>query len=126
MVHATDEGEIVGAAGQEDDGHVERSRRFPFDRSLLNALVDRWRPETHTFHLPFGEMTVTLQDVAMLTGLPIAGVAIGPNVPPMGWQSDILGRFANIFPPMDCGEAHSPAARLGGGPRVADIVLWLR
>jgi hypothetical protein len=41
------------------------------DEALLIGLVDRWRPETHTFHLPFGEMTVTLKDVAMLTGLSI-------------------------------------------------------
>jgi hypothetical protein len=41
------------------------------DEALLTGLVDRWRLETHTFHLPFGEMTVTLKDVAMLTGLPI-------------------------------------------------------
>ena len=34
----------------------------------------------------------------MLTGLPIAGAAIGPIIPPMGWQNDILGRFANILP----------------------------
>jgi hypothetical protein len=43
------------------------------DEALLTGLVDRWRPETHTFHLPFGEMTVTLKDVTMLTGLPIRG-----------------------------------------------------
>ena len=41
-----------------------------FDAALLSALVDRWRPETHTFHFWWGEMTVTLQDVSMLTGLP--------------------------------------------------------
>jgi hypothetical protein len=41
------------------------------DKELLTGLVDRWILETHTFHLPFGEMTVTLKDVAMLTGLPI-------------------------------------------------------
>ena len=98
MLQATDEGEVVATGVVKDDAHCERSRRFPFDRSLLSALVDRWRPEMHTFHLPFGEMTVTLQDVAMLIGLPIAGAAIGPNVPPMGWQDDILGRFGNILP----------------------------
>ena len=43
------------------------------DEALLTGLVDRWRPETHTFHFPFGEMAVTLRDVAMLTGLPIRG-----------------------------------------------------
>jgi hypothetical protein len=39
--------------------------------SALTALVDRWRPETHTFHLRAGEMAPTLQDVSMILGLPI-------------------------------------------------------
>ena len=41
------------------------------------ALVDRWRPETHMFHLPCGEMTPTLQDVAYLLGLLIIGLVEG-------------------------------------------------
>ena len=45
--------------------------------SLITGLVERWRPETHTFHLPFEEMTVTLQDVSALWGLPIQGVPVG-------------------------------------------------
>ncbi|XP_040957941.1 protein MAINTENANCE OF MERISTEMS-like [Gossypium hirsutum] len=40
---------------------------------LLSALVERWRPETHTFHFPCGECTVTLKDVAVQLGLPIDG-----------------------------------------------------
>jgi hypothetical protein len=31
--------------------------RFNFDAPLIAAFMDRWRPETHTFHLPVGEMT---------------------------------------------------------------------
>ena len=45
----------------------------PIDKTLITALVERWRPETNTFHLPVGEMTVTLEDVACLWGLPIDG-----------------------------------------------------
>ena len=66
------------------------------DRSLLTALVDRWRPETHTFHLPCGEMSPTLQDVAILLGLPISGDVIGPRVVPSTWLDDLEERFANI------------------------------
>ena len=47
-----------------------------YNAAALTALVDRWRPETHTFHLPCGELTVTLEDVAMILGLPIRGQAV--------------------------------------------------
>ena len=52
-------------------GRLVEGGLVQLDRSLLTALVDRLRPETHTFHLPCGEMTPTLQDVAYLLGLPI-------------------------------------------------------
>ncbi|KAL4299778.1 hypothetical protein AHAS_Ahas17G0134900 [Arachis hypogaea] len=38
---------------------------------LLASLVERCRPETHTFVLPVGEITVILKDVAHIYGLPI-------------------------------------------------------
>ncbi|XP_049358382.1 serine/threonine-protein phosphatase 7 long form homolog [Solanum verrucosum] len=47
--------------------------RMQYDRALVTAMVERWRPETHCFHLPFGEVTITLQDVQVLFGLRIDG-----------------------------------------------------
>ncbi|CAN0918235.1 Protein MAIN-LIKE 2 [Linum grandiflorum] len=43
---------------------------------LCTALIDRWRPETNTFHMYHGEMTITLEDVAFITGLPVDGGAV--------------------------------------------------
>ena len=45
----------------------------PIDKALITALVERWRLETNTFHMPVGEVEVTLEDVACLWGLPIHG-----------------------------------------------------
>ncbi|XP_051200138.1 serine/threonine-protein phosphatase 7 long form homolog [Lolium perenne] len=62
--------------------------------AALTALVDRWRPETHTFHLRAGEMTPTLQDVSMILGLPIEGEPLCMNTASDGWRrqmEDLIG-----------------------------------
>ena len=46
------------------------------DWPLITCLVERWWPETHTFHVPVEEMTITLQDVAIILGLRIDGPAV--------------------------------------------------
>ncbi|KAF7803406.1 serine/threonine-protein phosphatase 7 long form-like protein [Senna tora] len=55
---------------------VSRVGHFEYVRPLIRALVERWRPETHTFHFPQGECTITLQDVALQLGLPCSGYVV--------------------------------------------------
>ena len=55
---------------------IYRLGHIAIDWPLITSLVERWRPETHTFHVPVGEMTITLQDVAILLGLRIHGPAV--------------------------------------------------
>ena len=65
--------DIIKALGLE--GLLRQSGR-EIDHGLITALVERWRPETHTFHMPHGEVTITLQNVEVLLGLPVDGDAI--------------------------------------------------
>ncbi|KAH1114341.1 hypothetical protein J1N35_007719 [Gossypium stocksii] len=44
---------------------------FDLRYDLISTLVERWRPETHTFHLPCEECTITLEDFTLQLGLPI-------------------------------------------------------
>ncbi|KAH7834884.1 hypothetical protein Vadar_020616 [Vaccinium darrowii] len=46
------------------------------DLALMTALLERWHPETHSFHLGLGEWTVTLQDVEVILGVPVDGLPI--------------------------------------------------
>ncbi|KAL8536994.1 hypothetical protein ACS0TY_012250 [Phlomoides rotata] len=59
------------------------------DRHLITALVERWCPETHTFHFPVGEVTITLQDAAIIWGLSIEGehvICREPNLTREDWS----------------------------------------
>jgi len=40
---------------------------------LVCAMAERWHQETSSFHLPVGKMTITLDDVACLLGIHVAG-----------------------------------------------------
>ncbi|KAE8787692.1 mutator protein [Hordeum vulgare] len=63
------------------------SRSTPnLNAAAVTALIDRWRPETHSFHPRTGEMTVTIQDVSMITALPIEGKPLCMSTDSEGWR----------------------------------------
>ncbi|XP_012829338.1 PREDICTED: serine/threonine-protein phosphatase 7 long form homolog [Erythranthe guttata] len=49
------------------------------DIPLLFAFVERWQPETNSFHMPWGEMTITLHDVQMILGANVEGRVVAPR-----------------------------------------------
>ncbi|MFQ6666578.1 hypothetical protein Gotur_032878 [Gossypium turneri] len=70
------------------------------DLLLINALVERWKPETHTFHLPSSECTITLEDVALQLNLPIDGAVVTGVVIVGDWSAiyeQLLGNVPDKF-----------------------------
>ncbi|KAH1228151.1 Protein MAIN-LIKE 1 [Glycine max] len=72
---------LIGRPVPEIEGLVAAIRLSPLidcsvitgDPGLISAFVERWHGETSTFHLPVGELTITLDDVSSLLHLPITG-----------------------------------------------------
>ncbi|QHO08214.1 uncharacterized protein DS421_14g470590 [Arachis hypogaea] len=72
--------------------------------AMINALIERWRPETHTFHFPVGECAVTLEDVALILGLPTNGLPVtGPTMSSFeALEAECLHQFGIAPRKTDC------------------------
>ncbi|XP_058783016.1 uncharacterized protein LOC131657662 [Vicia villosa] len=66
--------DVLAASGLRDLCQVGYTK---IHNGMLMAIAERWRLETSSFHLPHGEITITLDDVACLLHLPIRGTLIG-------------------------------------------------
>ncbi|MFQ6630084.1 hypothetical protein Gotur_008028 [Gossypium turneri] len=68
---------------------------------LINALIERLRLETHTFHLPCKECTITLEDVQLQLRLSMDRSALTGSVQSVDWGAvcyDLLGAILdNIY-----------------------------
>ena len=53
--------------------HLRFSLFYHLDAPLLCTFIERWQPDTNSFHLSFGEMTVMLHDVYWILRIPITG-----------------------------------------------------
>ncbi|KAJ0234595.1 Aminotransferase-like [Hirschfeldia incana] len=52
---------------------IASTKAFPKDTDLLVGLAEKWCPDTNTFVFPWGEATITLEDVMFLLGFSVLG-----------------------------------------------------
>ncbi|XP_020247944.1 serine/threonine-protein phosphatase 7 long form homolog [Asparagus officinalis] len=76
-------------------------RYIRLDWPLITALIERWRPETNTFHMHIGECTITLQDVAVILGLRIDGPVV-TGTDDHSWP-EVCGRLLGQVPDLRSG-----------------------
>ncbi|XP_015936365.1 protein MAIN-LIKE 1-like [Arachis duranensis] len=83
--------------------HLARlnDRWFRLDEPFVSAFVERWRPETHIFHMPFGECTITLPRIAWCRGVygsdPILISAETFEKCPEGADKETVRRYARAY-----------------------------
>ena len=66
---------------------------------LITCLFKILQPETHTFHILVGEMTITLQDVAIILGLRIHRPAVIETC--VFNVAELCGELLSVIPPTD-------------------------
>ncbi|GJR31361.1 protein maintenance of meristems [Tanacetum coccineum] len=47
--------------------------KIPLNKNLIFWFAEKWSPKTNTFILPWGEITITLEDMMVLGGLSVLG-----------------------------------------------------
>ncbi|KAF6167197.1 hypothetical protein GIB67_029835 [Kingdonia uniflora] len=67
------------------------------DNQVVLAMVERWWPNTHTFHLPCGELGITPKDFTVLIGI---GIGIGEPIIFEDFYTE-YGKALTIFPAME-------------------------
>ncbi|KAG8472835.1 hypothetical protein CXB51_034769 [Gossypium anomalum] len=60
-------------------------RGCKLDPKLISVFIERWRPKMNTFHRPYEECTVTLEDVQLQLGLPVNRYAVTGSAQSAGW-----------------------------------------
>ena len=67
---------------------------------IISCFVERWQPERNTFHMSFGEMSISLDDVTTILGNPMTGRSVAYSIR-MSFQDahslivDALGVYPN-------------------------------
>jgi len=84
--------EAIGLSWLQDTSYSQ------IDHDLIFAFAKRWHEETSSFHLPFGEMTVTLDDVSCLLHLPIDGMLLPHEFISRDDAMDLMIRYLGSDP----------------------------
>ncbi|XP_065853891.1 protein MAIN-LIKE 1-like [Euphorbia lathyris] len=105
------------------------------DAALISAFVERWQPDTSSFHMPFGEMSILLHDVWQILRIPVDGDMVTADQGPLELQSCVMELFGLTRAELLVGHYSSDGVRAASvmemcrGDRIPDTQarawLWL-
>ncbi|PWA82890.1 hypothetical protein CTI12_AA172680 [Artemisia annua] len=62
------------------DAIMNSTLKIPQNKNLIFWFAEKWSPKTNTFILPWGEITITLEDMMVLGGLSVLGDPVTSHV----------------------------------------------
>lgn len=66
------------------------------DKLVVSAMLKRRQLATYSFHMPFGEMSITLDDVSCLIGLSVTGLPVTSRGNPSEKSHVLVSRALGI------------------------------
>ena len=78
--------------------HLADIDRMVIDHALITALIERWRPQTNSLHLPSGKATITLEDIAYIYSLPVDGPVVTGRTFPGRFVEPVCQELLGIMP----------------------------
>ena len=111
--------EIEGMIAATGLGPLIRCSVITTDPGLIFAFVERWHRETSSFHLPVGEVTITLDDVSSLLHILITGALHSFKQLVTSNAVALLTKLLKVTP-----DEATAETRQAGGPHVR--LSWLR
>ncbi|KAL6530871.1 hypothetical protein OROGR_014731 [Orobanche gracilis] len=81
---------LVGRITGSGLSHLTDAMFRHIDFPLISAFVERWQPDTNSFHMPFGEMTIMLHDVWQILRIPIEGRLVDADSTSTQLQVDVM------------------------------------
>ncbi|MBA0858191.1 hypothetical protein Goshw_022673 [Gossypium schwendimanii] len=66
------------------------------DAPIISVLVERCRPETHMFYLPYNECTITLEEVSLQLDLPVEEEVVTGPVISANWSATCEQLLRNV------------------------------
>lgn len=103
--------------------HNQTNRGKIVNCIIITAFVERWYPETNTFHMSFREMTITLDDVSVLLVIPVIGRTVSRSLQDDDDNNAMTLLFRTLL--VTAAKARDEL-RLARGCRVRLEWLWLR
>ncbi|KAI3675595.1 hypothetical protein L1987_85185 [Smallanthus sonchifolius] len=68
---------------------------IPYNHNIISTLSHFWTPKTNTFIFPWGEATITLEDVTTLGGYSVTGDSVHAvaSIPDLAGKVEVMNQF---------------------------------